>query len=100
MSRTSGSQWAVYEFQTYREGMEPLGVDEPPAITLVREPFGILLISWASIEIGPDSHIGLSAVIEEVDGTKSYWALRHPAGPPDFHHPDCFALTLPAPGGA
>lgn len=42
-------------------------------------------------------HIALSAVIEEVDGTKSYWALRHPPGPPDFHHPDCFALTLGPP---
>jgi len=41
--------------------------------------------------------IGLSAIIIEAHGTKSYWALRHPPGPPDFHHPDCFALTLPAP---
>ena len=41
--------------------------------------------------------VALSAVIEETDGAKSYWALAHPPGPPDFHHPDCFALTLPAP---
>ena len=41
--------------------------------------------------------LGLSAVIEEIDGTKSYWALAHAPGPPDFHHPDCFALQLPAP---
>jgi hypothetical protein len=41
--------------------------------------------------------IALSAVIEEKDGTKSYWALKHPPGKPDFHHRDCFALTLPAP---
>lgn len=41
----------------------------------------------------------ISAVIEEADGTKSYWALRHPPGKPDFHHPDCFALELPAPDG-
>lgn len=41
--------------------------------------------------------IGLSAVIEEMDGTKSYWALAHPAGKPDFHHPDCFTLELPPP---
>ena len=39
-------------------------------------------------------------VIEELDGTKSYWALAHPPGKPDFHHPDCFALTLAAPGAA
>jgi hypothetical protein len=42
------------------------------------------------------SQINLCAVIEEIDGTKSYWALAHPPGKPDFHHPDCFALTLPA----
>jgi hypothetical protein len=39
----------------------------------------------------------ITAVIEEADGTKSYWALNHPPGKPDFHHPDCFALELPAP---
>lgn len=39
--------------------------------------------------------IGLSAVIEEIDGTKSYWALAHPDGPPDFHDPTCFIARLP-----
>jgi hypothetical protein len=42
-------------------------------------------------------HVGLSAVIEETNGRKSYWALCHPPGKPDFHHPDCFALELPPP---
>ena len=51
------------------------------------------------VESFPDAplRLGLSAVIEETDGTKSYWALAHPPGKPDFHHKDCFALTLPAP---
>ena len=40
--------------------------------------------------------LGLSAVLEAKDGTKSYWALAHPPGDqPDFHHPDCFAARLP-----
>jgi len=38
----------------------------------------------------------ITAVIEEADGTKSYWALRHPSAQPDFHHADGFALELPA----
>ena len=39
--------------------------------------------------------LGLSAVLEEKDGTKSYWALAHPSGDkPDFHHPACFAARL------
>ena len=37
--------------------------------------------------------LGLSAILEEEDGTISYWALAHGAGRPDFHHPACFALT-------
>ena len=39
--------------------------------------------------------IGLSAVIEEIDGTKSYWALAHGKGPPDFHNSACFDYRLP-----
>ena len=39
--------------------------------------------------------IRLTAVIEEEDGTKSYWALAHPDGPPDFHDPSCFLARLP-----
>jgi len=35
--------------------------------------------------------LGLSAVIEEKSGRKSYWALAHPPGEADFHHSDCFA---------
>ena len=40
--------------------------------------------------------LGLSAILEEKDGTKSYWALAHPEGDkPDFHDPACFAAHLP-----
>jgi hypothetical protein len=38
--------------------------------------------------------VGLSAVIEDTSGRKSYWALAHPPGKPDFHHEDCFAHEL------
>lgn len=38
---------------------------------------------------------GLSAVIEERHGPKSYWALAHASDKPDFHHPDSFVLELP-----
>jgi hypothetical protein len=36
----------------------------------------------------------LSAVLEDTDGVLSYWALQHPPGRPDFHHPDAFAVQL------
>ena len=40
--------------------------------------------------------LGVSAVIEETNGRKSYWALAHPPGKADFHHDDGFVLQLPA----
>ena len=36
------------------------------------------------------------AVVEESDGTRSYWALKHPPGRPDFHHAAAYALDLAA----
>ena len=41
--------------------------------------------------------LALTAVIEDTTGALSYWALAHPSGAPDFHHPDCFVLELPEP---
>jgi hypothetical protein len=38
---------------------------------------------------------GLAAVIEETSGRRSFWALAHPPGKPDFHHADCFTLEVP-----
>jgi hypothetical protein len=38
--------------------------------------------------------IGLTAVIEELNGDKSYWALAHAPGQPDFHHAAGFVLEL------
>jgi len=38
--------------------------------------------------------LALSAIVEDDSGKLSYWALRHPPGEPDFHHPDAFALEI------
>jgi predicted GIY-YIG superfamily endonuclease len=95
------TEWAAYRFISYREGMEPLPL-APPQIRISREELALQL--QAEVALPPELalvRLNLTAVIEEISGHKSYWALRHPpSGPPDFHHPDCFALTLPAPGGA
>ncbi|MGK6319662.1 DOMON-like domain-containing protein [Sphingomonas sp. DT-204] len=87
------SQWAAYRFDGNRKGMR----DQPLAAPTV-EPIedGIrVTVDLGGLPAG-DWRIGLSAVIEEQDGTKSYWALAHPAGKPDFHDDACFALELPA----
>lgn len=90
----SSGNWAAYRFESYREGMQP--AQAMPYVHIERSENRLGLTAYVESATLPDA-VGLSAVIEETDGTKSYWALRHPAGKPDFHHPDCFALELPAP---
>jgi hypothetical protein len=88
-------QWAAYRFAARREGMAPLAMPEPPAIRLAGQADEtVLSVALPGIGTGP-LRLGITAVIEETDGTKSYWALRHGGDAPDFHDPDCFVAQLP-----
>lgn len=95
------TQWSAYRFDQYREGMRDVSLDLAPHID--RGAYMARYVIEVDFDLAPipntSLRFGLSAVIEEKDGTKSYWALAHPPGKPDFHHKDCFALTLPAPSG-
>ena len=94
------SQWAAYVFDSYRHNMRNLCLPIEPQVERgieAGEDFVIeVKLDLTSIPSGL-LRMGLSAVIEELDGTKSYWALAHVPGPPDFHNRDCFIATLPAP---
>jgi hypothetical protein len=89
-------QWAAYRFDDYRAGMREAAV-EAPGIETGRdgERFEIDVRVALDLPEAATWLIGLSAVIEEKDGGKSWWALAFPPGEPDFHHQDCFALRLP-----
>jgi hypothetical protein len=93
------NRWAAYDFTGYREGMaSPEGV----ALThMTQRTDGRLYELVATLDLAGlpdladgDWSLGLSAVIEEASGRKSYWALAHAPGKPDFHHPDAFAYVL------
>lgn len=86
--------WAAYDFASYRKGMASADVAEP--YVRMEDNF-----TWwslgATIAMDADLvwHLGLSAVLEENDGTKSYWALAHcDPDKPDFHLADCFTAKL------
>ena len=97
----SGS-YAAYDFDQYRDGMRRatkpeiswVAVSQNTACTWSER---VWLVQGLSLSGETDWQVGLTAVIEALDGTKSYWALAHAPGPPDFHNPDCFIATLPAP---
>lgn len=88
--------WQAYAFTDYRAG----GLLEPaiaPDIACRSEPGRLTLqatIPPQDLPHGARLQLGLTAVIEAVDGAIGYWALQHAAGKPDFHHPDTFVLEL------
>ena len=86
-------EWAAYRFDGYRQGMAPLEGIEPPRIETTATTDTLeLRVSLAPM---PGAvRLGLTAVIEAVGGRLSYWALRHPAERPDFHHAGGFVLKV------
>src|SRR5579862_3173769 len=93
------AQWAAYAFTGYRDGMTPAQV-HPPRIDAAQTAAKLELavqLNLAGLNL-PDGScwLALSAVIEETTRAKSYWALAHPPGRPDFHHRSSFACRLPA----
>jgi hypothetical protein len=89
-------RWQAYDFTAYRHG-GPLDTASAPAIDSETAHGGLELRARLAADLLPSSHhlhIGLSAVLEDMDGSLSYWALRHAPGKPDFHHPDTFALEI------
>jgi hypothetical protein len=99
-------EWAIYAFRDYREAAGSSGELFPPDLSVHESEALLELEARISLpEPLPSSdpapwRVGLSAVVEESDGRRSYWALRHPGDRPDFHHPDALALRLePPPAG-
>lgn len=93
-----GGDWAAYAFTGYRTGQHDLTMHAEPSIESSLTSIGFALrvrVSLDDLETGDP--FGICAVIEEHDFGLSYWSLWHAGPSPDFHHPACFAATLPAP---
>ena len=93
------TQWAAYRFSAYRSGMRIATEIGAPRTEVQSGPEQSALQASLHLDrstLPRDSpwRLGLSAIIEETSGRKSYWALAHPPGKPDFHHPDCFTYEL------
>lgn len=98
--------WAAYAFHDYRSGGRIDPATAEPKISVRQSPSVLELHAVACLEHLPGLQfdvslwLGISAVVEELSGGLSYWALRHPVEKPDFHHPDSFAVHVTPPAGA
>jgi hypothetical protein len=93
------TQWGAYWFGSYRSGSVATEISAP-RIDVQSSPecytlqAAVELDQLSSLPRGVGWRLGLSAIIEETSGRRSYWALAHPPGKADFHHSDCFAHEL------
>lgn len=93
------TQWAAYRFSDYRktESWQSLSV---PKITSQTKDSRLMLSVEYSLQDCDDClnreslRSGITAVIEDVRGKQSYWALKHPVAQPDFHHRAGFIASL------
>lgn len=103
LNLSPSGDWAFYHFDDRRTGMSKPDVTAP-AIEFETAENGLKL--RASLDLATllspavPWDLALAVVLETQDGQRSYWALAHPPGAPDFHDPDCFVLHLPPPTAA
>jgi hypothetical protein len=92
--------WALYRFSARRCGMAVIRDARAPQIALTRSSARLTLaatVYWRGlVNTAPPLklRLAIAAVLEDEAGALSYWALRHPPGGPDFHHPEGFILEL------
>jgi hypothetical protein len=94
------SEWAIHGFRSYREGMSHSPQARAPEITVRREAARLELearipgVDLPALGEATRRRVGLSAVLEDNAGRRSYWALQHPRKQPDFHDAKSFAIEL------
>lgn len=87
--------WNAYAFSSYRHGMRP---SESLRVKLVHregsEQDVVFRLRITGPEVSQARHLGVTAVVEFMDGSKSYFALKHAGPQADFHLKDSFTISL------
>jgi hypothetical protein len=98
MNFSPSSDWAAYRFSDYRNNRrnEPLAsaafFDILTTENRLRVDIRLSLGALQSRSLRT-ARFGFSAVFRDAEERMSYWALAHPEGQPDFHHPTCFSFN-------
>lgn len=95
--------WAAYRFEARRAQRSLPEFCTPPSTQISRLAESYELTAEVPIGAVPELacagalHAALTAVIETTAGERSYWAMAHGGGEPDFHDPATFLLRVAFP---
>ena len=93
-------RWAAYDFSDYRQRLPDPPLEPPQIASHITEGRFELIAKVPATALPPLAketcfEIGLAVIVEAKDTVNdalSYWALRHEAPRPDFHHRKGFSL--------
>jgi len=102
LNLSPSERWAAYDFSRYREGRTERSASRGPDCTIRQGSSFAIFDAAIPRDVLPilPAAANFTAVIEEQGAVKSFWALAHPEGRPDFHDPACFTAELTPPPGA
>ncbi|MBI3776593.1 MAG: DOMON-like domain-containing protein [Gammaproteobacteria bacterium] len=90
--------WNVYRFTGYRSALQPeLQIDDIKITPEVSQSHLTGLRATLPVPpplLGRPFAVGISCVIEDIEGKLHYFALRHDGVKPDFHNPAGFVLSF------
>ena len=94
-------QWAAYAFDAYRtpaaESLTDTNPSPPITVAIATDTLAVdVVVAAAALpaNVGGPLQVAIAAVVEDIDGRLSYWALHHSGAHPDFHHRDGFVLAV------
>lgn len=94
LNLSPSTRYAIYDFNGYRGHMR--NADERDVAIRWDRTRGELRAECAMPALAQVDvwRVGLTMVIEDVSGAKSFWALSHPSPEPDFHNAASFSARL------
>ena len=100
LNLSPSTRHAIYDFNGYRGAMRDAG-ERDLAISFDRATATLAAtLAMPALADVAVWRVGLTTVVEDASGAKSFWALSHPRDEPDFHNQAGFAARLAAPGRA
>ena len=87
--------WNAYSFSSYRQDMSR--TNDTQVVLVHREISdneALFRVQVQSEFLLSAKYLGITAVIEFSDGSKSYFALKHTGSQADFHRQDSFVISL------
>ncbi|WP_255551861.1 hypothetical protein [Erythrobacter crassostreae] len=87
------SEWACYDFTSFREGMRNAPVTAI-AVACSRDNNELILKASIACDLPAPAQVALNAIVEHPNGVLQYWALAFGPGKPDFHSEACRQMIV------